>query len=51
MQSALRSVDGVERVEVDYDDKTALVTCSGYCDHRALIAALENADYGGRVRE
>ena len=51
MQSALRSVDGVENVEIDFDHKTAKVTCNGYCDHEALVAALEKANYGGRVRE
>ena len=34
---------------VDYDSKTATVTCEGTCDKNALVAALKRAGYGGTV--
>jgi len=36
-------------VEIDYDAKTATVTCSSDCDTEALITALEEGGYGGTV--
>ena len=50
MQDALASVDGVDSVEVDYDNKTAMVTCSTGCDPNDLVAALEGAGYGGATK-
>ena len=32
------------------DAKTATVTCAGSCDRQALIAALEQRGYGGKVQ-
>jgi len=49
VQAALASVDGVENVEVDYDAKTAKVTCTTGCDEAELVAALEKKGYGGRA--
>jgi copper chaperone CopZ len=40
----------VESVRVDFDEKTATVTCTGSCDRQALIAALEQRGYGGKVQ-
>lgn len=38
-------------VEVDFRKKTAKVTCEqGGCDTAALIAALEQAHYTGKVQ-
>ena len=50
MQSALRSVPGVESAKVDFDAKTATVTCKGDCDPNAMVAALKKAGFGGSVK-
>ena len=50
MQSALRSVPGVESTKVDFDKKTAVVSCRGACDPQALIAALQKQGFDGKVR-
>jgi copper chaperone CopZ len=50
VRSALESVDGVETVEVDFQSKTATVTCSSGCDEAKLISALEEANFGGEVK-
>ena len=50
MQAALETVDGVELVEIDYDAKTATVTCASDCDPEALVKALEDSGkYGGTI--
>jgi copper chaperone CopZ len=51
VQAALETVEGVEVVEIDYDAKTATVTCPSDCDSEALIAALEEGGYGGTVKK
>ncbi len=51
MQSALSSVPGVEKVQVDFDKKTALVTCKGSCDTQAMVAALQKEKFGGSVQK
>jgi copper chaperone CopZ len=51
VRSALESVEGVASVEVDFAKKTATVTCADSpCDTTALLAALEKANYTGRVQ-
>lgn len=50
MQAALASVQGVEKVTVDYAGKTATVSCKTGCDAPALIAALQKKGYGGSVK-
>ncbi len=49
MQAALESVAGVESAAVNFQTKTATVTCEGNCDTTSMITALEKAGYGGRV--
>ena len=39
----------MESVEIDYTAKTATVTTKGDVSAEAMIAALEDADYGGSV--
>jgi copper chaperone CopZ len=50
VQSALRSVPGVESAKVDFDAKTATVTCKGSCDSKAMVAALQKAGFDGKVK-
>ena len=50
VRSALESVEGVETAEVDFESKTATVTCSKGCDEAKLVAALEEAGFGGKVK-
>jgi len=40
----------VESAQVDFDHKTAKVTCKGNCDSSAMVAALEKAGFGGKVK-
>jgi copper chaperone CopZ len=49
VRSALASVEGVEGVEVDFGSKRATVACTAECDPKALVAALEQAGFGGEV--
>lgn len=37
----------MESAVVNYDAKTATVTCEGSCDKDALVAALKRAGYSG----
>lgn len=46
MRSALRKVDGVNDIDVDYEAKTATVHFDGNIDPAQFIAALEDAGYG-----
>ena len=50
MRSALESVEGVDSAEVDFQSKTATVTCANGCDEAKLVAALEEAGFGGKVK-
>jgi copper chaperone CopZ len=50
VRSALGSVEGVESVEVDYAAKTATVTAAAGADAKAMIAALEGANFGATVK-
>jgi copper chaperone CopZ len=50
VQAALRTVPGVESAKVDFENKTATVTCNGNCDSAAMVAALKKAGYGASVR-
>lgn len=45
VESALRDVDGVERVEVSLEDDEARVTAGDDVDPDALTAAVEGAGY------
>lgn len=49
VQSALRSVPGVESTDVDYSAKTVRVWCNENCDVDAMIAAIERAGFGATV--
>jgi copper chaperone CopZ len=51
VQAALEKVDGVASVEVDFEAKTATVHCTEDTDPKALVAALEGADFGGSVKK
>ena len=50
MQSALSSVDGVDNVEIDYDAKTATVTCASGCSTEALTEALEGTKFSATAQ-
>lgn len=41
----------MESAKVDFDAKTAMVTCKGSCDSTAMVAALQKAGFGGSVRK
>lgn len=45
VESALRDVDGVERVEVSLQDEEARITAGDDVDPDALAAAVEGAGY------
>lgn len=51
MRSALSKVDGVQAVDVDYQAKTATITCSGGCDREELIGALEGTRFSAEVQK
>jgi len=40
----------VESAKIDFDTKTAMVTCNGHCDSAAMVAALKKAGYGATVK-
>jgi len=51
IKKALQKVDGIERVTVDYDSKTATVTFDGTkTDTTALIKAITEAGYPATVK-
>ncbi|MDD1794425.1 cadmium-translocating P-type ATPase [Enterovibrio sp. ZSDZ42] len=49
VESAIKSVSGVDSVNVNLAERTALV--SGHADAKALITAIESAGYGAEVSE
>jgi mercuric ion binding protein len=52
IKKALQGVDGVQKVNVDYDSKTAAVTFDPQkTNNEALIKATTNAGYPSSVRE
>jgi copper chaperone CopZ len=40
----------VESAKINFDSKTATVTCNGHCDSTAMVAALKKAGFGGSVK-
>ncbi|MBI2481114.1 MAG: cation transporter [Planctomycetia bacterium] len=51
MRAALAALPGVRHVDVDFENKQAVVTLAKGVDSQKLLAALEDAGFGGVVKD
>ena len=50
MRSALKNVEGVQSVDVDYVSKTATIKVDAGCSNKALLEALDDVGFEGKIK-
>ncbi|HIF40369.1 MAG TPA: heavy-metal-associated domain-containing protein [Planctomycetes bacterium] len=50
VRSALKKVDGVQSVDVDYLSATATVKVDASCSNKSLLEALDGVGFEGKIK-